>query len=66
MLLRQVPQKSALFVTVEAFSDKGFAFQLFVCNRCHDVFMMFVDLNSNYEALDLLKKYKFKWNKGTL
>ena len=34
-----------LFVTTSIFLDKGFQFQLYVCNRCRDVLMMSLNLN---------------------
>ena len=39
MLIRQLHQKSVLFVTI-GFLDKEFKFQPDVCNECHDVLMM--------------------------
>ena len=40
MLIRQIYQRSPLFVTVDIFLDKGFRFQLAFSNECHDVLMM--------------------------
>ena len=36
---RQVNQKSLIFVTIGIFLNKGFKFQTYVCNRCHDLLM---------------------------
>ena len=44
MLTRQVHQKSVLFVTIFILLDKGFEVQPSVCNCCHDVLMMPIDL----------------------
>ena len=40
ILIRQSNQKSAIFVTIGYFLNKGFNFQLYVCNECHDLLMM--------------------------
>ena len=37
-------QKSAIFVTIGIF-DKEFKFQTYVCNGCHDVLIMSINLN---------------------
>ena len=39
MLIKQVHQKSVMFVTI------GFKFQPNVCNRCHDLLMMSINLS---------------------
>ena len=39
MLIKQVHQKSVVFVTILVFLDKGFKFEPSVCNRCHDLLM---------------------------
>ena len=43
MLIKGVHQKNAIFATV---LDKGFKFQLNVCNRCHDLLVMSVKLRN--------------------
>ena len=45
MLIRQVNQKSAIFVAIGIFLDKGFKFQLDVCNGWHDPLMMSMNLS---------------------
>ena len=37
MLIRQIHQKNKIFVIIGIFLDKGFKFQLYVCNGCHDL-----------------------------
>ena len=44
MLIKQVHQKSMIFVTIGIFLIKGFKFQPNVCNRCHDLLIMSVDI----------------------
>ena len=55
-LIRQVHQKSALFATLVFFA--GFKFQPVVCNGCHDVLMISIDLDSitilNIHGVDYL------------
>ena len=36
-MIKQVHQKNLIFVTIGIFLDKGFMFQWYVCNGCHDV-----------------------------
>ena len=45
MLIRQANQKSVIFVTIGIFLDKWFKFQPDVCNGCHDVLMMSMNLS---------------------
>ena len=45
MLIRQANQKSSIFVTVGIFLNKGFKFQSNVCNGCHDLLMMSMNLS---------------------
>ena len=52
MLIRQVNQKSAIFVTIGIFLNKGFKFQLNVCNGCHDLLMMSMSF-SNIAILNI-------------
>ena len=52
MLIRQVHQKSVIFVTIGIFQIKGFKFQPDVCNGCHDELMMFMKL-SNITILNI-------------
>ena len=44
MLIRQANQKRAMFVTICIFLNKEFQFQSHVCNRCHDLVIMSVNL----------------------
>ena len=37
MLIRQIHQKNKIFAIIGIFLDKGFKFQLYVCNCCHDL-----------------------------
>ena len=46
MLIKQENQKSMIFVTIGIFLDKGFKFQPDVCNGCHDVLMIFMNLSN--------------------
>ena len=82
MLIRQVNQKSAIFVV---FLDTGFKFQPDVCSTCHDLLMMSMNLSdiailsikgadycciisgiSINEAVNLLQKADLKEKSGTL
>ena len=45
MLIGQVNRKSVMFVTL-GILDKGFKFQPDVCNGCHDVLMMCINLSN--------------------
>ena len=45
MLIKQVNQKSAIFVIIDIFLNKGFKFQPNVCNRCNDLLMMSLNLS---------------------
>ena len=45
MLIRQAHQRSKLFVTI-AILDRVFKFLASVCNGCHDVSMVAIDINS--------------------
>ena len=44
MLVKQVNQKCAIFFSIGIFLNKGFKFLLYVCNRCHDLLMMSMNL----------------------
>ena len=35
-----------IFVTISIFLSKGFEFQLYVCNKCHDFLMMSMNLSN--------------------
>ena len=39
ILIKEVQQKSVIFAAI-VFLDKGFKFQLYICNGCHDVLMI--------------------------
>ena len=45
MLIKQVHQKSTIFVTIWYFLNYGFKFQPNVCNRCHVFLMMSINLS---------------------
>ena len=45
MLIKQTNQKSAIFVTISIFLNQGFKFQQNVCNECHDLIMMSMNLS---------------------
>ena len=38
-------QKSVMFATILVFLNKGFKFQTYVCNECHDLLMMSTNLD---------------------
>ena len=44
ILIRQANYKTAIFVSMGVFLNKWFMFQSYVCNRCHDLLMMSVNL----------------------
>ena len=44
MLIKQANQKNVIFFHYRYFLDKGFKFQPDVCNMCHNVLMMSMDL----------------------
>ena len=52
MLIRQLNQNNAIFVTIGFFLDKGLKFQPDVCNGCHDLLMMSMNL-SNIAILNI-------------
>ena len=45
MLIKQVNQKSAIFVTIGIFLNKIFKFQSYVCNRYNDLKMIFMNFS---------------------
>ena len=45
ILIKEVQQKSVIFAAI-VFLDKGFKFQPHICNGCHDVLMMFMNLST--------------------
>ena len=45
IIIKQVHQKSVIFVTSGIFLNMGFKFQSSVCNRCHDLVMMPMNLS---------------------
>ena len=55
MFIKQVHQKSVIFVTM-VFLNKGFEFQPNVCDRCHDLLMMSMNLSDvailNFKSSD--------------
>ena len=66
MLIKQVHQKSVIFVTM-VFLNKGFEFQPNVCDRCHDLLMMSMNLSdvailnfksSDFRCIGLISKNK--------
>ena len=44
MLIKQVDKRSAISFTIGSFKDKGFQTQLNVCNGCHDLLMLSVNV----------------------
>ena len=44
ILIKQMHQMSVIFVTIDIFLDKGSKFQLYICNGCHDVLIMSINL----------------------
>ena len=49
MLIIQVNQKSAIFVIIGTFLNRGFKFLSNACNRCHELLMMSMNLNPNQD-----------------
>ena len=45
MLMKQANQMRVIIVHIGIFLNKGFKFQTYVCNRCHDLLMMSVNLS---------------------
>ena len=46
MLTSQANQKSAIFVSIDwYFSNQSFKFQSYICNRCHDLLMMYMNFS---------------------
>ena len=45
ILIKQTNKKSAIFVTIGIFSNKGFKFQPNLSNRCQDLLMMSMNLS---------------------
>ena len=56
ILIKQRNKKSAIFVTIGIFLNKGFKFQPNLCNRCQDLLMMSMNLSdiaiSNIKSAD--------------
>ena len=52
ILIRQVNQKFATFLTIGIFLNKGFKFQPNVCNECHDLVMTSMNF-SNIAILNI-------------
>ena len=46
VLIKQVHQRSAILIIIGIFLDKGFKFQHFVYNDCHNVLMMSMNLGN--------------------
>ena len=46
MLIKQVNEKSAIFITIGIFLNKGFKFQPNIYNGYHDLLMMSVNLTN--------------------
>ena len=44
MLIKQVDKGSVILFTIGSFKDKGFQTQSNVCNGCHDLLMMSVNV----------------------
>ena len=64
ILIRSVRVRSVLFVSIGRFFDKEFSFQPTLCNGCHDVLIISVDINNidilNFYGIDYLCFYL--WN----
>ena len=45
ILIKQVHQKSVIFATIGFFFSFSFKFQPNVCNRCHDLLMISINLS---------------------
>ena len=45
ILMTQVHQRSVIFVHYWYFLNYSFKFQTYVCNRCHDLLMISMNLN---------------------
>ena len=45
ILIKEANQKSVIFVTIGIFLNKGFQFQPYIRNRCHDLLMMSINLS---------------------
>ena len=54
-------QKSSIFVTIGIF-DKEFKFQAYVCNGCHDVLIMSINLINDIGSI-FIKSKIFSANK---
>ena len=63
MLIKKVNKRSAVFFIICIFEDKGFKFQMNVCNGCHDLLMITVNIKdiviSKIQGVD----YRFTINK---
>ena len=46
ILIKQVHQKSVIFVITGIFLNKGFKCQPYVCNRCLELLMMLMNLKN--------------------
>ena len=53
MLTRQIHQKSVTFVIICIFLDKGFKYESYLCDGCHD--LMQKAINFNDVAIALVK-----------
>ena len=45
-LVKQANQNNVIFVTIGIFLNKGFKFKPNVCNRCHDLLMLSMNLSN--------------------
>ena len=45
ILIREVHQKNVVFATIGLFQENWFNFQPYVCNGCHDLLMVSINLN---------------------
>ena len=52
MLIKKVHQKECIIDKYWYFLDKGFTFRLDICNRCHDIVMISMNL-SNIAILNI-------------
>ena len=59
ILIKQVHQKSVIFVITGIFLNKGFKCQPYVCNRCLELLMMLMNLKNT--AILKIKNTNYCW-----
>ena len=45
ILIKQMHQKSVIFAIIGIFLDKGFKYEPYLCNSCHDLMQKAMNLN---------------------